>query len=93
MAQPKKPLPIPKISCTAIQGLRAGESCIVGPCSPSQVSAMISQCGGAYAQQMVLVIEPRAAICQKMFVVTRQVHPNSMPLSELGKTQCLPESP
>lgn len=68
----KCPHQLPKISCTAIASLRTGESVVVGPCRPSQVSAQMSRLKPmSFVQQQVLVVEPRSATTQKMFCVTR----------------------
>ena len=60
-----------RIPVRMIAALSEGEACIVGPCTPNQVSSEFTRLGGKFTQRRVLVVEPKSAECQGMFLVQR----------------------
>lgn len=72
MAQSVTPPTIPAIPITrAVRSLSVGESCLVGPCLPQNISAVTCREPGHYRQFRVIVTEPRSAESVAMFIVTR----------------------
>lgn len=72
MAPPKQPYKIQKIPVwKSISKLSVGDSCIVGPCTSSQISSVTFRLPGKYQQQKVIVIEPTSVACLEMFFVHR----------------------
>lgn len=73
MAKTKKPpnLPVIRLTMAKLQALSVGDSLVVGPCTASSISALISQVEGRYSQREVLVIEPKTQTLCKYHVVTR----------------------
>lgn len=74
MSAPKQAANLPFISPTnAIRGLAVGDSCICSGSNATAISAEFSRLRPMkFGQQMVFVVHPRTAECQKMFVVTRK---------------------
>jgi hypothetical protein len=64
--------PLPKIApYRHIARMREGDVILVGPCSPSEVSAAFTQLPGNYRQQSVVVVHPLDYTAKRMFLVER----------------------